>query len=93
MRVLGEVNPQGLPRPIPADELQVMLGPNEEFCSQDASISQVSEKMARWPFLLSRHQEPTGHKAKEHPPLPSGLIVYRGLFLVGLRARLWSREP
>jgi hypothetical protein len=65
MRVLGEVNPQGLPRPIPADELQVMLGPNQAFCSWDASPSKVSEEMARWPFLLSRHQGPAGHKAKD----------------------------
>ena len=65
MRVTGEVNPQGLPRPIPADELQVMVGPNQAFCSWDASIAKVSEEMARWPFLLSRHQEPAGHKAKD----------------------------
>jgi hypothetical protein len=57
MRVLGEVNPQGLPRPIPADELQVMLGPNQAFCSWDASISKVGEEIARWPFLFSEHQE------------------------------------
>jgi hypothetical protein len=42
-----------------------MLGPNQAFCSWDASISKVSEEMARWPFLFSGHQEPTGHKAKE----------------------------
>jgi hypothetical protein len=64
MRVLGEVNPQGLPRPIPADELQVMLGPNQAFCSWDASIAKVSEEMARWPFLLSRHQEIKRNPAK-----------------------------
>jgi hypothetical protein len=67
MRVLGEVNPQGLPRPIPADELRLMLGPNETFCSWDASISKVSEEMARWPFLFSGHQAPVGHKAKNAP--------------------------
>jgi hypothetical protein len=57
MRVLGEVNPQGLPRPITANELQVMRGPNQVFCSWDASISKVSEEMARWPFLFSGRQE------------------------------------
>jgi hypothetical protein len=57
MRVRDELNPQALPRPIPADELQVMLGPNHAFCSWDASISKVSEEMARWPFLLSGHEE------------------------------------
>jgi hypothetical protein len=57
MSVLGELSPKGLPRPIPADELQVMLGPNQAFCSWDASISKVNEEMARWPFLLSIHQK------------------------------------
>jgi len=64
MRVLSEVNAQCLPRPIPADELQVMLGPNQAFCSWDASTSKVSEEMARWPFLFSRHQEIKRNPAK-----------------------------
>jgi hypothetical protein len=55
MCALGELNPRRLPRPIPADELQAMLGPNQEFCSWDASMSKVSEEMARWPFLFSGH--------------------------------------
>jgi len=67
MRVLRELSAKGLPRPIPADELQVMLGPNQAFCSGDASISKVSEEMARWPFLFSGHQEPAGHKVKNGP--------------------------
>jgi hypothetical protein len=67
MRVLSEVNPQGLPRPISADELQEMIGPNQAFCSWDASISKVSEEMARWPFLFSGHQEPAGYKAENAP--------------------------
>jgi hypothetical protein len=33
-----------------------MLGPNQAFCSWDASISKVSESMARWPFLFSGHR-------------------------------------
>jgi len=64
MRVMGELNPQGLPRPIPADELQVMLGSNQVFCSWDASISKVSEEMARWPFLFSGHRESKRNPAK-----------------------------
>jgi hypothetical protein len=56
MPVMGELNPKGLPRQIPADELQAMLGPNQGFCSWDASISKVSESMARWPFLLLGHR-------------------------------------
>jgi hypothetical protein len=62
MRVLGKLDSKGLPRAIPAEELQVMLGPNPAFCSWDASISKVSEEMARWPFLFSGHQ---GHKSKK----------------------------
>ena len=65
MRVRGELNPQALPRPIPADELQVMLGPNQAFCSWDASIAKVSEEMARWPFLLSGHQKRIVRKSEE----------------------------
>ena len=41
---------------MPADELQEMLGPNQAFCSWDVSFSEVSESMARWPFLFSGHQ-------------------------------------
>jgi hypothetical protein len=67
MRVAGELNPKGLPHPIPADELQVMIGPNQAFCSWDASILKVSEGMARWPFLFSGHRQPAGHKAKNAP--------------------------
>jgi hypothetical protein len=52
MHVPSELVPKGLPRPIPADELQAMLGPNQAFCSWDASISKVSESMVRWPFLF-----------------------------------------
>jgi len=47
MRAMDELNSKGLPRPIPADELQIVLGPNQAFCSWDASISKVSEEMAR----------------------------------------------
>jgi hypothetical protein len=64
---LGELDPKGLPSPIPAHELQVMLGPNQAFCSWDASIFKVSEEMARWPFLFSGQQEPAGHKPKNAP--------------------------
>jgi hypothetical protein len=59
MRVLGELDPKGLPRPIPADELQAMLGPSRAFCSWDASIAKVGEEMARWPFLFSGYQKPS----------------------------------
>jgi hypothetical protein len=62
MRVLGELDAKGLPRPIPANELQVMRGFNQAFSSWDASMSKVSEEMARWPFLFSGHEE---HKLKK----------------------------
>ncbi len=65
MRVLGELDPKGLPRPIPADELQVMLGPNQAFCSWDTSMSKVSEEMARWPFLFSGYKKSVGDKSEE----------------------------
>jgi hypothetical protein len=67
MRVLGEFDSEGLPRPIPADELQVMIGPNEEFCTSDAWSLKVSGEMARWPFLSSGHREPAGHKPNNAP--------------------------
>jgi hypothetical protein len=58
MPMLGKLEPQGLPRPIPASERQMMLGPNQAFCSWNASMSKVSEEMARWPFLFSARREP-----------------------------------
>jgi hypothetical protein len=66
MRVLGELDPKGLPRLIPAAELQVMIGHNEAFCSWDGSVSKVSEEMARRPFLFSAHPETKRSPAK-HP--------------------------
>jgi hypothetical protein len=53
MRAKGEIGGKDLPRAIPAEELQKMLGPSGAFCSWDASNSTVSELMARWPFLFS----------------------------------------
>jgi hypothetical protein len=54
MRAMGELDRIGLPRPIPAEELQIMLGTSRAFCSWDASNSMVHELMDRWPFLFSR---------------------------------------
>ncbi len=64
MRVLGELNPKDLPHPIPADQLQVILGPNQAFCSWDDSISKVSEEMARWPFLVFQVSRASRRKVK-----------------------------
>lgn len=53
MHAKEEPGRKGLPRPIPAEELQIMLGTSEAFCSWDASNSMVSESMDRWPYLFS----------------------------------------
>jgi len=53
MRSMGELRRKGLPRAIPAEELQITLGTSEAFCSSDASNSTLRESMARWPFLFS----------------------------------------
>jgi hypothetical protein len=54
MCAIGELGRKGLPRAIPAEELETMLGTSGAFCSWDASNSTVSELMARWPFLFSQ---------------------------------------
>jgi hypothetical protein len=53
MYAIGELGRKGLPRPIPAEELQTIIGPSQAFCSWDASNSPVSDLIARWPFLFS----------------------------------------
>jgi len=62
MRAMGELDRNGLPGAIPAEELQMMLGTSQAFCSWDASNSTVSELMARWPFLFSRPLMGTNEK-------------------------------
>jgi hypothetical protein len=63
MRAMGEHDRKGLPRAIPAEELQTMLGTSGTFCSWDASNPTVGELMARWPFLFSRPLMGTNKKA------------------------------
>jgi hypothetical protein len=53
MHVMGELDREGLPRPIPAKELQAMLGSNPAFCSWDAWNSTFRDLTTRWPFLFS----------------------------------------
>ena len=53
MRAMNKLGRKGLPRAIPAEELQVMLGNSEAFCLWDASNSTVCQLMDRWPFLFS----------------------------------------
>ena len=54
MRAIREFGRKGLPRAIPAEELQKTLGNSRAFCSWDASNSTVGDLVTRWPFLFSR---------------------------------------
>jgi hypothetical protein len=76
MPAIGNFSRQGLPRPIPATELQAIVGASQAFCSPDALNSTVTDSTARWPFLLSdppfsnllipaSRQKPT-HQIREH---------------------------
>lgn len=53
MRAMGELGDEGLPRAIPAEDLQILLGASDAFCSWDATHFKIIESMARWPFLFS----------------------------------------
>src|SRR5271170_855745 len=53
MYAIGELGRKGLPRAIPAEELQVTLGASDAFCSWTASNSNPTEITARWPYLFS----------------------------------------
>jgi hypothetical protein len=65
MGVMGELGRRGVPRAIPAEELQRMLGTRQAFCSWDASNSIISELIAGWPFLFSHPL--TGKNKKPTP--------------------------
>jgi hypothetical protein len=54
MRVTGELSREGLPRAIPAEELQIMIGISAEFCSWDDSKTTINDLTTRWPFLFSQ---------------------------------------
>jgi hypothetical protein len=53
MRVLGELGRPGVPRAIPAEELQRTLESSAVFCSWNDSNSTLSDLTTRWPFLFS----------------------------------------
>ena len=53
MHVMGNLDGEGLPRPLPAEELQIMLGNSQPSCSWDPSNSMVSDLTTGWPFLFS----------------------------------------
>jgi hypothetical protein len=64
MRALDKLGRKGLPRAIPVEELQTMLGNSEAFCLWDASNSAFRQLVDRWPFLFShplmgRKRKPT----------------------------------
>jgi hypothetical protein len=67
MRWIDEFGREGLPHAISAEELELMLGSSQAFCSMDASNSTVSELMDRWPFLFS-HPRVTNKKAQTQAP-------------------------
>jgi hypothetical protein len=50
---MSELGQKDLPRAIPAERLQAMLGANPAFCSGDA-LNSAAQKLtaARWPFLF-----------------------------------------
>jgi hypothetical protein len=53
MRAMGKFSRHGLPRPIPATELQTIVGATQAFCSPEAMNSTVTDSTARWPFVFS----------------------------------------
>jgi hypothetical protein len=62
---MGELGRTALPRAIPADELQAMLGPSGAFCSWDTSNSPACDFMARWPYLFSHPLLSTDRKTPQ----------------------------
>jgi hypothetical protein len=63
MHAMGELGRKGLPRAIPAKELQMMLGDSSGFCSWNASNSTVNDLTAGWPYLFSFPLTGTDRKA------------------------------
>jgi len=59
---MPEPGHKDLPRAIPAEQLQAMLGASQAFCSWDASNSTIRELLGRWPFLFSHPLMSTGKK-------------------------------
>jgi hypothetical protein len=53
MGMIGELGRKGVPRAIPAEELQRTLGSSPVFCSWNVSNSKVSDLTTGWPFLFS----------------------------------------
>jgi hypothetical protein len=53
MVVIGELGRKGVPRAIPAEELQATLGSSPAFCAWNVSNSKVSDLTTGWPFLFS----------------------------------------
>jgi hypothetical protein len=62
MAVIGELGRKGVPRAIPAAELQRTLGSNPVFCSWNVSNSKISDLTTGWPFLFSHPLLGTNNK-------------------------------
>jgi hypothetical protein len=60
---MGQFGRKGLPRAIPAEELQTMLGNSRALCSRHAVTSATCELITRWRFLFS-HARSTGLKSQ-----------------------------
>jgi hypothetical protein len=65
---MGELDRKGLPRAIPAEELQIILGTSAAFCSWDATNSTIRELMDCWPFLFSHPLLGASHERKIKEP-------------------------
>jgi hypothetical protein len=68
MGTIGEPGPKGVPRALPAEELQRTLGSSPVFCSWNVSNSKISDVTAGWPFLFS-HPLLGTNKNPAHQPL------------------------
>jgi hypothetical protein len=64
MRAAGQFGRKGLPRAIPAEELQKMMGSSRALCSRYATTSTTCDLITRWPFLFS-HPLSIGLKSQQ----------------------------
>jgi hypothetical protein len=60
---MGQFGRNGLPRAIPAKELQTMLGNSRALSSRRAVTSATRDLITRWPFLFSQARS-TGLKSR-----------------------------
>jgi hypothetical protein len=58
-----KVGSDGLPRAIPADDLQAMLDADPAFCSWDATYAKTRDLLTGWPYLFSQPLSPSTQPA------------------------------